>query len=75
MGVNEDVLNEIFEERAQYLVNVEVVMLGMYDDEISGKTMDFRKKRLLILDLEIWYRRSELLTSFSKARNIRHLFN
>jgi hypothetical protein len=39
MGVNEDVLNEIFEERAQYLVNVDKVMLEMYDEQISGKTM------------------------------------
>jgi len=39
MGVNEDVLNEIFEERAQYLVNLDEVMLGMYDEQISGKTM------------------------------------
>ncbi|HYN44903.1 MAG TPA: hypothetical protein VER35_02795 [Candidatus Limnocylindrales bacterium] len=38
MGVNEDVLKEIFEERAQYLVNVDEVMLEMYDEQNSRKT-------------------------------------
>ena len=46
MGVNENVLNEIFEERAQYLVNVDKVMLEMFDEQISGKTMGIPHKAI-----------------------------
>jgi hypothetical protein len=44
MGVNESVLDEIFKERAQYLVNIDDMMFEMYGEPIFDKRAGISKE-------------------------------
>ena len=74
MGVNKTLIDEIYEERVQYLVNTDEMMYEIYEPVLIGG-LRFRKKLLSIPQILIWSIRFQLLTAFSQVRNIRPLFN
>jgi len=64
MGVDENVFDEIYNERAQYLVNIDDMMYEMYVNQFSIREPVLGTKPLSIPVILNWSIRSKSLTRF-----------
>lgn len=51
MGVNKNTMDEIFDERAQFLLDVDEVMLERFEDQVPVRRMDIPPESLYIKEV------------------------
>jgi len=63
-----------YSKREPNICNLDEVMLGMYDEQISGKTMGIPPFYSGFGNIDM-VQKIRVVDQLSRARNIRHLFN